>query len=194
MSTIKKMILRNEKGFALIAAIIACCMLLAVGLLVINMSTGDLRSSVITVGNKKALAAVESGIHSLVMKNDSLPIVKHDILSIQATWIATNGYTMNCAAAGPTYVWNSITSGFDPNTEYAICAPSEATDGSGNQLPSIPVSGFGIDQYALAPFATSIAGRNTNYRDISGNPSSVRVDVGIGVFVSIGTGGSGTNY
>lgn len=188
------MTLRNEKGFALIAAIIACIMLLAVGFFVINMSTGDLRSSVITVGNKKALSAVESGIHALVMKNDSLPIVKHDILSTQATWIAANGYTMNCAAASPTYVWNSITSGFDPNTEYAICAPGVAIDSTGNQLPSIPVSGFDVSQYALAPFATSIIGRNTNYRDVSGNPSSVRVDLGIGVFVSTGTGGSGTNY
>lgn len=194
MSTMKKMTLRNEKGFALVAAIMACIMLLAVGLLVVNMSTGDLRSSVITVGNKKALAAVESGIHSLVMKNESLPIVKHDILSTQATWIAANGYTMNCAVASPTYVWSSITSGYDPNSQYAICAPIEATDSSGIQLKDIPIPGFGLDQYALAPFATSITGRNTNYRDGSGNPSSVRVDVGIGVFVSTGTGGSGTNY
>lgn len=194
MSTIKKMALRNEKGFALIAAIIACCMLLALGLLVINMSTGDLRSSAITVGNKKALSAVESGIHALVMKNESLPIIKHDILSTQATWIAANGYTMNCAAASPTYAWNSITSGFDANTQYAICAPTEAIDSSGKQLSPIPVRGFDISQYGLAPFATSIIGRNTNYRDVSGNPSSVRVDLGIGVFVSTGSGGSGTTY
>jgi len=193
MSTIKKMTLRNEKGFALVAAIIACIMLLAVGMLVINLSTGDLRSSVITVGNKKALAAVESGIHSLVMKNDSLPIVKHDILSTQATWIAANGYTMNCAAALPTYAWNSITSGYDANTQYAICAPVVATDTLGNDLPPIMATSFGPD-FALAPFATSITGRNTNYRDVSGNPSSVRVDVGIGVFYSVGTCTSGTCY
>ena len=66
MYTMKETTLRNEKGFALLAAIIASLILLAVGMLVINMSAGDLISSSMSVGNKKASIAVESGIFTLV--------------------------------------------------------------------------------------------------------------------------------
>ena len=50
----KETTLRNEKGFALLAEFIATLILLAVGMLVINMSAGDLISTTMSVGNKKA--------------------------------------------------------------------------------------------------------------------------------------------
>ena len=55
----------SEKGFALIAAIMACLILLALGMLVISLSTQDLRVSTKIVGDKRSSAAAEDGIHSL---------------------------------------------------------------------------------------------------------------------------------
>ena len=55
----------SEAGFALIAAIMACLILLALGMLVISLSTQDIRVSMKIVGEKRALAAADTGIHSL---------------------------------------------------------------------------------------------------------------------------------
>ena len=51
---------RNEEGFALIAAILANLILLAVGIIAINISTQDLRISMRVVGDKKAMSAAEA--------------------------------------------------------------------------------------------------------------------------------------
>jgi len=53
-----------------VTAIIACAILLALGLLVIRLSTGDLQVSARAVSDKKALAAAESGIHRLIRGYD----------------------------------------------------------------------------------------------------------------------------
>jgi len=161
MKTMMKMTLSNEKGFALIAAIIACLILLAVGLLVINMSTGDLRSSVVTVGDKKALAATESGIHRLIQDFNPDP----------ATWTEANNYvtTANCTATTPTYnIWRQISSGTDANTQYAVCAPTIS------DLPPVSVAGSAIDEWAMMRYNASLVGRNTSYNSLT------KVDIGIG--------------
>jgi len=62
----KRSILHSEEGFALIAAILASLILLAVGMLVISLTTGDLRSSVRVVCDKKALSATETGVQRLM--------------------------------------------------------------------------------------------------------------------------------
>jgi len=54
-----------RKGFALIAALLANLILLAVGILAVNLSSGDIRVSMRTVGDKKALNAAETGVHEL---------------------------------------------------------------------------------------------------------------------------------
>ena len=66
MTTMKKTTFRNEKGFALLAAIIASMILIAVAMLVINMSVGDALTSTLTMGNKKAMLAAESGIDQVI--------------------------------------------------------------------------------------------------------------------------------
>jgi Tfp pilus assembly protein PilX len=60
----------SEKGFALIAAIMACLILLALGMLVASMSTQDIRISTKIVGDKKALAAAEEGVQNLMQTFD----------------------------------------------------------------------------------------------------------------------------
>ena len=161
-----KMTLNNEKGFALVAAIIASLILMAIGILVINMSTGDLRSSAITVGDKKALAATESGIHRLVQ----------DFSPDSTTWTAANNYTTNCTASSPTYIWRSIASGTDANTQFAICAPTLSSQ------PPVNLPGYALGEWAMMRYDGRVAGKNTSYN------TSTTVDIGIGYGpVSIGT-------
>jgi Tfp pilus assembly protein PilV len=160
METMKKMNLSNEKGFALIAAIIACLILLAVGMLVINMTAGDLRSSSATVGNKKALAATESGIHRLIQ--DFNPPAA---LPYATTDCATN-------PTNPSYNWQAISSGasagIDSNTQFAVCAPT-ASD-----LPPLSIAGSAIDEWAMMRYSGSLVGKNTSYNSLT------KVDIGIG--------------
>jgi Tfp pilus assembly protein PilX len=158
MTTMKKTTLSNEKGFALVAAIIASLILLAVGILVINMSTGDLRSSAVTVGSKKALSATESGICRLVQ----------DFSPDSSTWTAANNFTTNCTAASPTYIWRSIAGGTDASTQFAVCAPTASS------LPPLPIPGYAIEDWAMMRYDSRIVGKNTTYN------SSATVDVGIG--------------
>lgn len=61
---------KSERGIALVTAIIACAILLALGLLVIQLSTGDVHVSARAVADKKALSAAESGIHRLMQNFD----------------------------------------------------------------------------------------------------------------------------
>ena len=58
---------RDEKGFALIAALMANLILLAVGFIAINLTTQDIRISMRAVGDKKAVNAAETAVHMLAM-------------------------------------------------------------------------------------------------------------------------------
>jgi Tfp pilus assembly protein PilX len=58
---------RNEKGFALVAALMANLILLAVGIVALNLSTGDIRTSMRSLGDKKAVNAAETAVHRLAM-------------------------------------------------------------------------------------------------------------------------------
>jgi hypothetical protein len=159
-----KIIISNEKGFALVAAIIASLILLAVGILVINMSTGDLRASAVTVGEKKALSAVESGVHRLMQ----------DFSSDSATWTAAYNYSTDCTTATPAYIWRTINSatdgidGADQNTQFAICAPTASS------LPPLAIPGYATEDWGMMRYNSKVVGRNTSYN------SSVTVDIGIG--------------
>ncbi len=62
--------INSEKGFALIAAIIACVILLALGALVVALSTGDIKTSSRVVGDKRSMAAAEKGIHRMMQNFD----------------------------------------------------------------------------------------------------------------------------
>lgn len=61
-----KRIVSSEKGFILLTAIMACVILLALTVLMINISTRDLQMSSTNVGAKKAMLAAEAGIHDLM--------------------------------------------------------------------------------------------------------------------------------
>ena len=123
MYTMKEMTLRNEKGFALLAALIASLILLAVGMLVINMSAGDLISSSSSVGNKKAFSAVESGAYRFAEKFSMDP----------STWTTANGFYACTGNDTATSLNNAIPSPWqtastvDTNTKFVICIPGHGS-------------------------------------------------------------------
>lgn len=165
MITLQKNVLHNEKGFALVAAIIACLILLAIGMLVINMSTGDLFTTAAVVGNKKAMAGAESGITKIISDVDP------------KKWTTTFDYTTdaNCRSNGFTgYTWIQITGGTDPHTEFAVCRPEISP------LAPIPSSGDELGgggseggRY-IYRYNSTVVGRNTSY------DTEAKLDVGVG--------------
>jgi hypothetical protein len=180
MFTMKKNILNNEKGFALLAALMACLILIAIGILVINMSTGDLFTSSATVGNKKALLAAESGVPKLL--NDIQP----------ENWTKANGYSDNpyidlvtnvqytCGADNypqDQYNWITINDGIDERTEFVVCHPAQSI------LPPIPAPGGELGggggshdnpQAYIYRYDSTVIGHNTAYK------SQSKIDIGVG--------------
>jgi|GEM_PF-6721343 len=68
--TDKKNILQSERGIALITAILACALLLALALLVISISTKDLRTSTQTVAGKHSQTAAENAVYIAIQNFD----------------------------------------------------------------------------------------------------------------------------
>jgi len=125
----------SEGGFALIAAILACLLLLALGMLVASLSTQDVRTSAKVVGNKKALAAAETGIHVLSQLFDPQNLA------------ATDG------VVGTTS---------DPNSTYTIAAATRPTTGP-EMVPITGYAIGGGQQWGQRRFDVIVQGRNTEY-------------------------------
>jgi len=173
----KKIILNNEKGFALLAALIACLLLMAMGLLIMNMSTGDLLTSSATVGHKKALAALESGPAKIAIDAGAVGVVGAAGATGPDNWTVANNYTTtaNCGAdnfPSSGYTWMEITNGTDPKTKFAVCKPTESVQppltASGYNLGGQCTSGYGYIRYD-----TTVVGKNESYN------SEAKADVGI---------------
>ena len=153
----KKTIFNNEKGFVLLVAIIASLIILALGVLVISMSTGDLRGSAVTVGDKKALAATESGIYTLVQDFNPDPV----------TWTAANHYTLDMTSAA-SYIWRPVDAATDVNTEFAVGKPTVSN------LPPVEMAGYSLETWAMMLYNATIAGQSKSYKSVT------NVDIGIG--------------
>ena len=129
---------RDERGFALIAALMANLILLAVGIVALNLSTGDIRISMRSVGDKKAVNAAEAGLH----------------------WLTVNFDAANLAGVAVTN--QQVDSGGDPNTRYTIAQPTEPTTGPAQ----IPLPGFSIggsQTWGQARYDARITGENPAY-------------------------------
>ncbi|MCX5856006.1 MAG: hypothetical protein NTZ24_15795 [Deltaproteobacteria bacterium] len=99
----------SEKGFALVAALLACLILLALGMLVIHLSTQDLRISAKSVGEKKAMSAAETGIHQLIRNFDpqNLPASAQSNIAVDAVNAPGDFYTIGAPAVpsvGPAFL------------------------------------------------------------------------------------------
>jgi len=158
----------SEAGFALIAAIMACLILLALGMLVISLSTQDIRVSTKIVGEKRALAAADTGIVNLLQTFDP-----------QSTTCAQNPTCRN----DRTPVTRA-----DGVSSYTIMYPAtRPTRGP----PTVPMlsGGYSIALGAQAPsyqsrYNIDVVGTNTKY--------NTRVTIGVGV--GYGPVSGGTTY
>ena len=141
---------RDERGFALVAALLANLILLAVGIIALNLSTQDIRISMRSVGDKKAVNAAEAGLHWLTVNFDA------------ATYTTL-------ISATPRLVENNA----DANTRYKIDNIAEPTTGPAQ----IPLPGFSIggsQTWGQARYDARITGENPVYN------TSVTIDVGLG--------------
>jgi hypothetical protein len=87
----------DKKGFALVTAILAIMILMALGLLALSVTTGDLKITSRIVGEKKALSAAETGIHRLMQNFDPSDITGAQVTDTQVDAAAdpTSRYSIN---------------------------------------------------------------------------------------------------
>lgn len=92
---------RSEKGFVLIAALMAVMILVAVGFFILTTTTQDITISSRLVGERKALSAAEAGVQQLCIE-------------------------FNLGMAATPY--KSFDSTDDPTAQYQIAEPDHYTD------------------------------------------------------------------
>jgi hypothetical protein len=132
----KRKHLSSQRGFALVTAILACVILFALAMLVIQLSTGDLRVSAKSVGDKKAMSAAEAGLHRMMQTFDP---------GAPAT-----GYN----------TWIQVDATNDPASRYRITTPAAL----GTSL--LPLPGYSMEAgkgYGMAPYTITVTGENTTY-------------------------------
>lgn len=141
----------SEKGFALVTALMACALLFALALLIIQLSTGDLKVSVKNVGEKKAMIAAETGIHRMMQNFDPQNLTNSTATNQQVD--ATN----------------------DPASVYTIGAPTSPANGP----VFLPMTGYSIgggQSWGQRCFVVNVEGRNTAY----GTHATIQTGVGYG--------------
>jgi Tfp pilus assembly protein PilX len=130
---------QKKNGFALIAALMAIWILTAVGILVFTISTQDIRISGRLIGEKKAFAAVETGVHRLSQILDPANPVATPSTQVDAT--------------------------NDPDSLYAVSAPARPTTGPS----TLPLAGYAIgggQQWGQERFNARVTGTNTRYNSM----------------------------
>jgi hypothetical protein len=143
--------LGDQGGFTLVTAILAIMILMALGFLALSVTTGDFRVTNRVVGEKKALAAVETGIHRLMQNFDPA----------NTTGVQVAGVQVDAAA--------------DPGTRYTISNVGPPDSGP----ESLPLKGYsmgGGQQWGQRCYAGRVTGTNTNY----GSSVTVDVGMGYG--------------
>ena len=128
----------SEEGFALVTALMACAILFALVMLIIQLSTGDLKVSSKNVGEKKAAIAAEAGVHRLMQNFDPANMTSAQVTNAQ----------VNAAA--------------DPNSRYTIGSVGRPASGP----DALPLRGYSIgggQQWGQRRYEGSVTGVNTNY-------------------------------
>jgi len=127
----------DERGIALITAIMACVILFALAMLVIQISTGDLRVSARTVGDKKAMLAADAGIHQIFQQFDP----GSSVISQYNTW-------------------TQVDAANDGASVFSATVPAAL----GSAPLAIP--GFSMEAskgFSMVPYMMSVTGQNTSY-------------------------------
>jgi hypothetical protein len=123
-----------------------------VGILAVNLSSGDIRISMKAVGDKKALNAAETGVHELTR------------LFAPAT--AFNGSVFPVS-------YKALSDGQDSTTQYSISQPAVPAAGPA----ALQLNGYaigGAQMWGQSRYSATVTGRNTAYN------TSVTVDVEVG--------------
>ena len=127
----------ERNGFSLVAVILALLILTALGFLALSVTSTDIRITGRIVGEKKATAAAEAGIHIL---------------------------TRNFSPANLTAITGQVDSTNDPYSTYTIIAPTAPT--AANVPVFMPMKGYSIaggQEWGQKMYQTSVTGQNTNY-------------------------------
>ncbi len=141
----------EEKGFALVAALLANLILLAVGIVAINLSTHDLRISMKVVGDKKAMSAAEAATH----------------------WAMVNLNPDDLSAIAKTdRPLTELNSDLEPRSRITISQPRPST--MGPLIATPPGFDIGANQWMILRYQTTVSGRNPDYQ------TSVTIDLGLG--------------
>ena len=142
-----------EKGFALIAALMAVWILTAVGILVFTVTTQDVRISSRAVGEKKAFSGAESGINWLTQN--------------------FNPANLNASAVSNKLIDDGNPTLIDPKTTFTVSTPTVPTSGPA-ALPSPGYNIGGGQVWGQSRHVAQVTGRNTNYN------SKINFEAGIG--------------
>jgi hypothetical protein len=129
----------------------ACLILLALAMLVIQISTQDLRISARTVGEKKAMSAAETGIHQLIKDFDPQNLASS----------AVSNVTVDAANA--------------PGDFYSISAPYLPASGPA----FLPLTGYSIgggQSWGQRRYNVDVTGGNSSY----GTRADIGVGLGYG--------------
>lgn len=129
----------SERGFVLVLAILGIAVLLALGVLALNMSGRDVMISSRVVGEKKALSACESGIHSMMLNFDPADLAGSQLADIQ------------------------VDPATDPASRYTIGLPGRPGGGPG----VIPLAGYSIgggQMWGQTVYEAVVTGMNTAYK------------------------------
>jgi hypothetical protein len=120
-----------------VTALMACAILFALAMLILQLSTGDLQISARTVGDKKASIAAEAGLQQLLTGFDPGNRQSKDNIQVDQN--------------------------NDPDSVYSYNIPAPPTFGSGFAV----LRGYSIgggQSWGLSRYETTITGRNTRYR------------------------------
>jgi Tfp pilus assembly protein PilX len=141
----------QQRGFALVAALLANLILLAVGIIALNLTTQDLRVSMKVIGAKKAFTSAETGIHVMMLSFNP-----ENLASVAVSDVQTNP-------------------DIDPHSRYTIGTPLPPTTGSA----MIPMAGYSIgggQVWGQTRYDVTVTGSNTAYQ----SNVTVNVGVGYG--------------
>ena len=146
--------INSSKGFVLVAALIACVILSALSILVVTLSTGDLKTTVVILGGKKATASTESGYYVFTQSFDPL----------KCTFIANNFVTActNLAFGG----WQNVDAANIPGAQYRLIGVAK------NNMPPIMEAGYPSD-WGMVRYDAQLEGRDTTYN------SKMQMDMGV---------------
>ncbi|OPY87620.1 MAG: hypothetical protein A4E71_00928 [Smithella sp. PtaU1.Bin162] len=125
---------KSEKGFVLVAAILATMILMALGFYVLTTTTQDIRISTRLVAERKAFSAAECGLHVLCLTFDPGMAA----LSNQS-----------CDATN------------DPNNKYDIAAP--ARNSTLPSILTVGSDITGGKRWVSQVYNTTITGKDTSY-------------------------------